>query len=204
MTSGRGVREVRVGDCGIGGTHPIRVQSMTTTDTRDVAATADQAEALAGVGCEIVRITAPSLRDAEALAEIRAELFRRGVRVPLVADIHFTPNAALLAAEAVEKVRVNPGNFADKKRFEVREYSDAEYAEELERVADRFRPLVRRCKELGRALRIGTNHGSLSDRILNRFGDTPRGMVESAIEFLEVCEEESFYDVVFSMKASNP
>jgi (E)-4-hydroxy-3-methylbut-2-enyl-diphosphate synthase len=204
MTASRGVREVRVGDCGIGGSHPIRVQSMTTTDTRDVAATADQAEALAGVGCEIVRITAPSLRDAEALAEIRAELFRRGVRVPLVADIHFTPNAALLAAEAVEKVRVNPGNFADKKRFEVREYSDAEYAEELERVADRFRPLVRRCKELGRALRIGTNHGSLSDRILNRFGDTPRGMVESAIEFLEVCEEESFHDVVFSMKASNP
>lgn len=204
MTTRKGVREVRVGDCGIGGSNPIRVQSMTTTDTRDVAATSDQAEALAGVGCEIVRITAPSLRDAEALAEIRAELFRRGVRVPLVADIHFTPNAALLAAEAVEKVRVNPGNFADKKRFEVREYSDAEYAEELERVAERFRPLVRRCKELGRAMRIGTNHGSLSDRILNRFGDTPRGMVESAIEFLEVCEDESFYDVVFSMKASNP
>ncbi len=204
MSPAERVREVRVGDCTIGGSHPIRVQSMTTTDTKDVRATADQAEALAAAGCEIVRVTAPSQRDAEALAEIRAELDRRGVHVPLVADIHFTPNAALLAAEAVEKVRVNPGNFADKKRFEVREYTDAEYADEVARVADRFRPLVRRCRELGRALRIGTNHGSLSDRILNRYGDTPRGMVESAIEFLEVCEDEGFYDVVFSMKASNP
>jgi (E)-4-hydroxy-3-methylbut-2-enyl-diphosphate synthase len=176
---------------------------MTTTDTLDLRATADQAERLTGAGCEIVRVTAPSLREAESLRALRAELDRRGVRVPLVADIHFTPNAALLAAEHVEKVRINPGNYADKKRFEVREYGDAEYREEVERVAERFRPLVRRCRELGRALRIGTNHGSLSDRILNRYGDTPAGMVESALEFLDVCEAEGFRDVVFSMKASN-
>ncbi len=200
----RVTREVRVGDVALGATHPIRVQSMTTTDTQDVAATADQAERLAGVGCEIVRITAPSLRDAEALREIRAELDRRGVRVPLVADIHFTPNAAMLAAEAVEKVRVNPGNFADKKKFEIREYSDRQYEEEIERVAGRFRPLVLRCKELGRALRIGTNHGSLSDRVMNRYGDTPEGMVQSALEFLDVCEAEGYRDLVFSMKSSNP
>jgi (E)-4-hydroxy-3-methylbut-2-enyl-diphosphate synthase len=144
------------------------------------------------------------VRDAEALGEIRAELFRRGVRVPLVADIHFTPNAAMIAAEHVEKVRINPGNFADKKKFEIREYDDAQWDEELARVADRFRPLLRRCKELGRALRIGTNHGSLSDRVMNRYGDTPRGMVESALEFLDVCEDEGFHDVVFSKKSSNP
>jgi (E)-4-hydroxy-3-methylbut-2-enyl-diphosphate synthase len=196
-------RVVKVGDVAIGGGNPIRVQSMTTTDTQDVAATVSQTERLVAAGCEIVRITAPSLRDAEALGEIKRALLARGVGVPLVADIHFTPHAALLAAEHVEKVRVNPGNFADKKRFEVREYSDGQYQEEIERVAARLRPLVRRCKELGRALRIGTNHGSLSDRILNRFGDTPQGMVESALEFLAVCEEEGFRDVVFSMKASN-
>jgi len=200
----RWTREVSVGAVGIGGKNPIRVQSMTTTDTQDVAATVAQIERLADVGCEIVRVTAPSIRDAEALAEIRAELDRRHVATPLVADIHFTPNAAMLAAEAVEKVRINPGNFADKKKFEVREYSDAQYREELERVAERFRPLVLRCQELGRALRIGTNHGSLSDRVLNRYGDTPEGMVQSALEFLAVCESESFFDVVFSMKASNP
>lgn len=199
----RATFEVRVGDVVLGGAQPIRVQSMTTTDTLDVVATADQSERLAGAGCEIVRITAPSLREAEALGEIRRELDRRGVRVPLVADIHFTPNAALVAAEHVEKVRINPGNYADKKRFEVREYTDAQYREELERVAARFRPLVRRLRELGRALRIGTNHGSLSDRVLNRFGDTPAGMVESALEFLDVCEAEGYRDVVFSMKSSN-
>jgi (E)-4-hydroxy-3-methylbut-2-enyl-diphosphate synthase len=195
--------EVRVGDVGVGGQNPVRVQSMTTTDTMNTKATCDQAERLAAAGCEIVRVTAPSQRDAENLAEIRAELWRRGVRVPLVADIHFTPRAALVAAEHVEKVRINPGNFADKKKFAVLEYTDAQYAEEVARVASRFRPLVRRCRELGRALRIGTNHGSLSDRIMNRYGDTPRGMVESALEFLDVCEEEGFRDVVFSMKASN-
>lgn len=200
----RPTREVKVGEIGIGGANPIRIQSMTTTDTQDVAATVAQSERLAAVGCEIVRITAPSLRDAEALREIRAGLTRRGVRVPLVADIHFTPNAAMEAARWVEKIRINPGNFADRKKFEVREYDDAQWVEELERVAERFRPLVRRCKELGRAMRIGTNHGSLSDRIMNRYGDTPRGMVESAIEFLAVCEDEGYLDVVFSMKASNP
>lgn len=192
-----------MGDVGVGGANPLRLQSMTTTNTLDVAATTAQAERLAGAGCEIVRITAPGLREARALGEIAAALRRRGVRVPLVADIHFTPNAALEAALYVEKVRINPGNYADRKRFEVREYSDAQYAEELERVAQRFRPLLRRCRELGRALRIGANHGSLSDRILNRFGDTPRGMVESALEFLDICEDEGFRDVIFSMKSSN-
>ncbi len=199
----RVTRVVYVGGVAIGGDHPIRVQSMTTTDTRDTRATADQVERLADVGCEIVRITAPSLTDAENLGPIQTELRRRGVRVPLVADIHFTPNAALVAAEHVEKVRINPGNFADKKKFAVVEYTDAAYAQEIERVANRFRPLVKRCSELGRALRIGTNHGSLSDRIMNRFGDTPLGMVESALEFLDVCEAEGFFDVVFSMKSSN-
>jgi len=199
----RRTREVRVGDVGIGGSNPIRIQSMTTTDTRDTRATADQVELLANAGCEIVRITAPSMTDAENLAAIRQELDRRKVRVPLVADIHFTPNAAMIAAEHVEKIRVNPGNFADKKKFAVLEYTDDAYAEEVHRVAEKFIPLVRRCKELGRALRIGTNHGSLSDRIMNRFGDTPAGMVESAIEFLDVCESEGFRDVVFSMKSSN-
>jgi (E)-4-hydroxy-3-methylbut-2-enyl-diphosphate synthase len=194
---------VNVGDVAIGGDNPIRLQSMTTTDTLDTAGTADQAERLVGAGCEIVRITAPSKKEAENLGAIRAELARRGVAVPLVADIHYTPNAALIAAEHVEKVRINPGNFVDKKKFEVREYTDAQYAEEIYRAAERFRPLVRRCKELGRSIRIGTNHGSLADRIMNRYGDTPRGMVESALEFLDVCEDERFRDVVFSMKASN-
>ena len=199
----RSTREVRVGDVRIGGSNPVRIQSMTTTDTRDTQGTADQTELLASVGCEIVRITAPSLIDAKNLAAIRKELDRRKVHVPLVADIHFTPNAAMIAAEYVEKIRINPGNFADKKKFAVLEYTDAAYAEEIERVAEKFRPLVRRCKELGRAIRIGTNHGSLSDRIMNRFGDTSAGMVESALEFLDVCEGEGFRDVVFSMKSSN-
>ena len=199
----RATREVRVGDVGVGGSNPLRIQSMTNTDTRDVRATVDQIEQLADVGCEIVRLTVPSIRDAEVLPDIRGELVRRKVGVPLVADIHFTPNAAMIAAEHVEKVRINPGNYVDKKKFEVLEFSDAKYAAELERVADRFRPLVLRCKERGVAMRIGTNHGSLSDRIMNRFGDTPRGMVESALEFLDVCEAENYHDVVFSMKASN-
>ncbi len=200
----RATRELRVGDVWLGAVHPIRIQSMTTTDTLDTRATADQTERLVAAGCEIVRITAPSLREAENLREIQTELRRRGLRVPLVADIHYTPNAAMIAAEHVEKVRVNPGNYADRKRFELREYSDAQYREEVERAAERFRPLVRRLKQLGRALRIGTNHGSLADRVMNRYGDTPLGMVESALEFLEVCENEGYYDVVFSMKASNP
>ncbi|MED5262196.1 MAG: (E)-4-hydroxy-3-methylbut-2-enyl-diphosphate synthase [Myxococcota bacterium] len=200
----RPTREVRVGGVGIGGANPIRIQSMTTTDTRDTIATSDQAERMAAGGCEIVRITAPAITDAENLQSIKAELGRRGVTVPLVADIHFTPNAAMIAAQFVEKVRINPGNYADRKKFEVREYTDTEYAEEIERVADRFRPLVLRCRESGVAMRIGTNHGSLSDRIMNRHGDTPLGMVESALEFLDVCEDEGFREIVFSMKASNP
>jgi len=197
-------RVVKVGDVAVGGENPIRVQSMTTTDTLDTTGTADQVVELVEAGCEIVRITAPSIKEAENLASIRAELDRRKIRVPLVADIHFTPRAALVAVEHVDKIRINPGNFADKKKFEIREYDDAQYAEELERVAARFRPLVRRCRELGRSMRIGTNHGSLADRIMNRYGDTPRGMVESALEFLDVCEDEGFYEVIFSMKASNP
>ena len=195
--------EVRIGDVGVGGSNPVRVQSMTTTDTLDTHGTASQIERMVAAGCEIARVTAPSLKEAENLAEIRRELRRRGVRVPLVADIHFTPNAALVAAEHVEKVRINPGNFADKKKFAVREYDDAQWREEVERAAARFRPLVRRCHELGRALRIGTNHGSLSDRIMNRHGDTALGMVESALEFLDVCEDEGFRAVIFSMKSSN-
>jgi len=199
----RATFEVRVGDVGIGGGNPVRVQSMTTTDTLDTQGTASQIERMVKAGCEIARVTAPSLKEAENLAEIRRELRRRGIGVPLVADIHFTPNAALVAAEHVEKVRINPGNFADKKKFAVREYADAQWREEVERAAERFRPLVRRCKKLGRALRIGTNHGSLSDRIMNRYGDTALGMVESALEFLDVCEDEGFRAVVFSMKSSN-
>ena len=199
----RETREVKVGDVGIGGRNPVRVQSMTNTDTRDVRSTVDQIEALAAVDCEIVRLTVPSIRDAEILPEIRAELAKRNVGVPLVADIHFTPNAAMLSVDHVEKIRINPGNYVDKKKFEVREFSDADYEREVEKVADRFRPLVKRCKQSGTAMRIGTNHGSLSDRIMNRFGDTPLGMVESALEFLDVCEAENFHDIVFSMKASN-
>ncbi len=194
---------VHVGDVGVGGENPVRIQSMTNTDTMDTSASVGQIERLAAAGCEIVRVTAPSIRDAENLALIKEALIRRGVRVPLVADIHFTPNAALIAANHVEKVRINPGNFADKKKFEVREYTDLEYEAEIERVARRFRPLVERCKQNGVAMRIGTNHGSLSDRIMNRYGDSPRGMVESALEFLDVCEAENYYNLVFSMKSSN-
>jgi len=176
---------------------------MTNTDTMDTRATVDQIERLVAAGCEIARVTAPSIRDAENLREIKAMLAARRVEVPLVADIHFTPNAAIIAADYVEKIRVNPGNYADKKKFEVREYTDQEYKDELSRVADRFRPLVLRCKQNGVAMRIGTNHGSLSDRVMNRYGDSPLGMVESALEFLDICEAESYCDVVFSMKASN-
>jgi len=199
----RRTRVVRVGHVGIGGDNPVRIQSMTNTDTMDTAATVEQTIALYEAGCEIVRVTAPSIRDAENLRAIRKALVEHRIDVPLVADIHFTPNAAMVAAEVVEKVRINPGNYADKKKFEVREYDDSEYESEIARVHERFRPLVRRCKQNGVAMRIGTNHGSLSDRILNRFGDTAEGMVESALEFLDVCEEESYFDVVFSMKASN-
>lgn len=199
----RKTRVVHVGDVGIGGDHPIRIQSMTTTDTMDTQGTVRQVAALADAGCEIVRITAPSIKEAENLKNIRHELRARGIRVPLVADIHFTPNAAMKAAEWVEKVRINPGNFADRKKFAVYEYTDAEYEEELERIDETFRPLVLRCRENGVAMRIGTNHGSLSDRILNRYGDTPEGMVESALEFVHLCERYDFHEIVLSMKSSN-
>ncbi|MBP6864975.1 MAG: (E)-4-hydroxy-3-methylbut-2-enyl-diphosphate synthase [Candidatus Didemnitutus sp.] len=197
--------EVKAGSVGIGGAHPIRVQSMTTSDTQDIAATVRQSIALAEVGCEIVRVTAPNVPAAKCLKDIRAQLTAAGFgHVPLVADIHFLPHAAMEAVEHVEKIRVNPGNYADKKKFAVKEYTDADYDSELQRLHEAFSPLVKRCKELGRALRIGTNHGSLSDRIMNRYGDTPLGMVESALEFVRICESHGFHDIVLSMKASNP
>jgi (E)-4-hydroxy-3-methylbut-2-enyl-diphosphate synthase len=196
-------RAVRIGDIGIGGDNPIRVQSMTTTDTMDTAATVAQSIRMIEAGCELVRITAPSKKDAENLAEIKKQIRAAGFSAPLVADIHFTPNAAEVAARIVEKVRVNPGNYADKKKFDVREYTDDQYEEELERIRERFTPLVKICKEHGTAMRIGTNHGSLSDRILNRYGDTPQGMVESAFEFLRICRDENYHEIVLSMKASN-
>jgi (E)-4-hydroxy-3-methylbut-2-enyl-diphosphate synthase len=197
--------EVKVGSVGVGGSNPIRIQSMTTSDTQDVDATVRQSVALAEVGCEIVRITAPNVQAARCLKDIRARLNASGFsQVPLVADIHFLPQAAMEAVEHVEKVRVNPGNYADKKKFSIREYSDDQYEQELERLHEAFSPLVRRCRELGRSLRIGTNHGSLSDRIMNRYGDTPLGMVESALEFLRIAASHSFDQIILSMKASNP
>lgn len=196
-------REVRIGEVGIGGNNPIRVQSMTTTDTLDTQATVEQSIRMIEAGCELVRITAPSKKEAENLRHIKAELVKRGYRTPLVADIHFTPNAAEIAADYVEKVRINPGNYADKKRFEVLEYTDAAYDAEIERIHERFAPLVQKCKANGVAMRIGTNHGSLSDRILSRYGDTPLGMVESALEFIRICEAHNYHELVISMKASN-
>jgi (E)-4-hydroxy-3-methylbut-2-enyl-diphosphate synthase len=197
--------EVKVGAVGVGGTHPIRVQSMTTSDTQDVAATVKQSIALAEVGCEIVRITAPNVAAAKCLKDIRAQFTAAGfAHIPLVADIHFLPSAAMEAVEHVEKVRVNPGNYADKKKFAVKEYTDSDYVEELARLHETFSPLAKRAKELGRAMRIGTNHGSLSDRIMNRYGDTPLGMVESALEFLRIARSHSYHDIILSMKASNP
>ncbi|QKG52086.1 (E)-4-hydroxy-3-methylbut-2-enyl-diphosphate synthase [Hymenobacter sp. BRD67] len=199
----RVARVVNIGGVPLGGDYPIRVQSMTTVDTMDTLGSVAQTLRMVDAGCEYVRITAPSVKEAQNLLEIKKELRARGCNVPLIADIHFTPNAAELAARIVEKVRVNPGNYADKKKFEEIEYSDSSYAAEVERIRERFRPLVKICKQYGTAMRIGTNHGSLSDRILSRYGDTPLGMVESALEFLRLCEEENYYDVVLSMKASN-
>jgi (E)-4-hydroxy-3-methylbut-2-enyl-diphosphate synthase len=197
--------EVNVGGVGVGGDNPVRIQSMTTSDTQDIAATVQQSIALAEVGCEIVRITAPNVTAARCLKEIRAQITAAGFgHIPLVADIHFLPSAAMEAVEHVEKVRVNPGNYADKKKFAVREYSDADYDIELQRLYDAFSPLVLRAKTLGRSLRIGTNHGSLSDRIMNRYGDTPLGMVESALEFLRIAESHGFKQLILSMKSSNP
>jgi len=196
-------REVMIGSIGVGGDNPIRVQSMTTTDTMDTQATVEQSIRMIDAGCEIVRITAPRKKEAENLQNIKDELRKRGYETPLVADIHFTPNAAEIAARIVEKVRVNPGNYADKKKFEHIEYNDETYRAELDRIRERFTPLVKICKEHGTAMRIGTNHGSLSDRILSRYGDTPLGMVESAMEFLYICRDHDYHDIVLSMKASN-
>ena len=197
-------KEVKIGDLCLGNFHPIRVQTMTTTDTMDTLATVEQSIRCIEAGAEMVRITAPSKKEAENLLNIKNELRRRGYTTPLVADIHFTPNAAEIAARIVEKVRVNPGNYVDKKKFELIEYSDDDYSEEIERIAERFTPLVKICKEYGTAMRIGTNHGSLSDRIMSRYGDTPMGMVESAMEFLRVARLEQYHNIVLSMKSSNP
>lgn len=197
-------REVKIGDLLLGNGHPIRVQTMTTTDTMDTMATVEQTIRCIEAGAELVRITAPSKKEAENLQHIKDELRKRGYTTPLVADIHFTPNAAEIAARIVEKVRVNPGNYVDKKKFEQIDYTDAEYLEEIERIRERFTPLVLICKEYGTAMRIGTNHGSLSDRIMSRYGDTPIGMVESAMEFLRIARSEDYHNIILSMKASNP
>jgi (E)-4-hydroxy-3-methylbut-2-enyl-diphosphate synthase len=200
----RATREVMIGRVGVGGANPIRVQSMITCDTMDTEASIAQTIELAAVGCEIVRITAPTVKDAANLEHIVRGLRERGCEVPIVADIHFKPEAAMEAARWVEKVRINPGNYADSKKFKILEYTDEQYAAELERIRQRFSPLVKLCKELGRAMRIGTNHGSLSDRILNRYGDTPLGMVESALEFARIARDLDYHAFVFSMKSSNP
>ncbi|RYG52665.1 MAG: 4-hydroxy-3-methylbut-2-en-1-yl diphosphate synthase [Chitinophagaceae bacterium] len=197
-------REVKIGDLLLGNGHPIRVQTMTTTDTMDTLATVEQTIRCIEAGAEMVRITAPSKNEAENLAFIKEELHKRGYTTPLVADIHFTPNAAEIAARIVEKVRVNPGNYVDKKKFEQIDYTDAEYREEIERIRERFTPLVLICKQHGTAMRIGTNHGSLSDRIMSRYGDTAKGMVESAMEFLRIARSLDYHNIVLSMKSSNP
>ncbi|MDB5248954.1 MAG: ispG [Segetibacter sp.] len=197
-------REVKVGDLLLGNNHPIRLQTMTTTDTMDTLATVEQTIRCVDAGAELVRITAPSKKEAENLRNIKEELKKRGYTVPLIADIHFTPNAAEIAARIIEKVRVNPGNYVDKKKFEFIDYTDVEYNEEIERIRERFTPLVKICREYGTAMRIGTNHGSLSDRIMSRYGDTPMGMVESAMEFLRVARSESYHNIILSMKSSNP
>lgn len=202
--SRRKTREVNIGGVPIGGNNPIRVQSMTTIDTMDTMGSVEQTIRMVESGCEYVRITAPSIKEAQNLENIKNELRKRGYNVPLVADIHFTPNAAELAAKIVEKVRVNPGNYADKKKFEEIDYTDQAYADELKRLEDKFSPLVEICKAHGTAMRIGTNHGSLSDRIMSRYGDTPLGMVESALEFIRICERMDYKELVISMKSSNP
>jgi (E)-4-hydroxy-3-methylbut-2-enyl-diphosphate synthase len=196
-------REVKVGNTTIGGANPIRIQSMTTTDTMDTEGSVEQSIRMIDAGCELVRLTAPSKKEAENLGVIKNELVKRGYNTPLVADIHFTPNAAEIAAKLIEKVRVNPGNYADKKKFEEIDYTEASYQAELNRIEEKFTPLVLLCKEQGTAMRIGTNHGSLSDRILSRYGDTPEGMVQSAMEFIDICRKNDYHELVISMKASN-
>lgn len=197
-------REVKVGNLLLGNNHPIRLQTMTTTDTMDTKATVEQSIRCIEAGAELIRITAPSKKEAENLRNIKDELRKRGYTTPLIADIHFTPNAAEIAARIVEKVRVNPGNYVDKKKFEFINYTNLEYNEEIDRIRERFTPLVTICKEYGTAMRIGTNHGSLSDRIMSRYGDTPMGMVESAMEFLRIARAESYHNIILSMKSSNP
>ncbi|NHZ86138.1 MAG: (E)-4-hydroxy-3-methylbut-2-enyl-diphosphate synthase, partial [Planctomycetia bacterium] len=197
-------REVMVGKIGIGGTNPIRIQSMTMTNTMNTDATVDEAIRMVKAGCELVRITAPSIKEAHNLQNIKDELYVRGYDVPLIADIHFTPNAAEIAARIVAKVRINPGNYTDRKQFKVAEYTDSAYQEEIERIRGRFIPLIKICKRYKTTIRIGVNHGSLSDRIMSRYGDTPLGMVESGMEFVRICEKEKFYNIVLSMKSSNP
>lgn len=200
----RKTREVNIGGVPLGGNNPIRVQSMTTADTMNTRESVEQSIRMINAGAEYVRLTAPSIKEAENLRVIKEELHKRGYNTPLIADIHFTPNAAELAARIVEKVRINPGNYADKKKFQTLEYTDETYRNEIDRIRNRFLPLIKICKENGTAMRIGTNHGSLSDRIMSRYGDTPLGMVESALEFLRICEDEKYYDIILSMKASNP
>jgi (E)-4-hydroxy-3-methylbut-2-enyl-diphosphate synthase len=195
--------EVKIGEIALGAQNPIRVQSMTTTDTMNTRATVEQSIRMIEAGCELVRITAPSIKEAQNLENIKKEIRKAGFNTPLVADIHFTPNAAEVAARIVEKVRINPGNFVDKKKFDVLEYSESEYQAEIEKISNKFIPLLKVCKEYGTAMRIGTNHGSLSDRILSRYGDTPYGMVESAMEFLRIARNENYHQIVLSMKASN-
>ncbi len=197
-------RTVSIGDVPLGSKYPIRIQSMTTTNTLDIESTAQQSIKIIEAGSDYVRITAPSIKEALALKSIKKRIRDCGYNTPIIADIHFTPNAAIEAAKIVEKVRINPGNYADKKKFLSFEYTDSEYSNELDRIYDRFSPLVKICKENGTAMRIGTNHGSLSDRIMNRYGDTPLGMVESALEYIRICEDHNFKDIVLSMKSSNP
>ncbi len=196
--------EVKIGDLNMGAQNPIRIQSMTTADTMDTAKTVDECLRLIQAGCEYIRITAPSVKEAENLQNIKNELRKLGHKTPLIADIHFTPNAAELAAKIVEKVRINPGNYADRKRFEIIDYTESAYQAELDKIRDKFVPLVKICKEYGTAIRIGSNHGSLSDRIMNKYGDNPLGMVESALEFLRIAEDEGYFNIVLSMKSSNP
>ncbi|MBU0529377.1 (E)-4-hydroxy-3-methylbut-2-enyl-diphosphate synthase, partial [bacterium] len=198
------MREVMVGKVGIGGNNPIRVQSMTVTNTMDTDATVEEAIRMMDAGCELVRITTPSIKEAQNLRSIKDELYIRGYDVPLIADIHFTPNAAEIAAQIVEKVRINPGNYTDRKKFKVAEYTDSAYQDEIARIRRRFVPLIRICKRNKTAIRIGVNHGSLSDRIMSRYGDTPLGMVESGMEFVRICEKEKFHNIILSMKSSNP
>ena len=196
--------EVMVGSVGVGGTNPIRIQSMTTTDTMDTKSSVNQSIKMINAGCELVRLTAPSIKEARNLYEIKNQLIQKGYSTPIIADIHFTPNAAIEAAKIVEKVRINPGNFSDKKKFQTHSYSTTQYKDELKRIEDKFTPLIEVCKDYETAMRIGTNHGSLSDRIMSQYGDTPLGMVESALEFVRICEKHNYNRIILSMKASNP